>query len=195
MPAELLGLDLRSRSWLPRAVTLSTGTTKSWVSVPAKDANAMLPEVARVVADLPVGSSPEVVWGAGADELLVLTGRTVLACSTGLVQVRVPVSCDQLQDPTGEGPTGDADVTVSLAVGTQKDPRGLFMSTFAKPDGPAVVVDIWAESLTAYAWECVLTLALHLSAAAGKDREGRPLVPAAIAAARGSFQVLPMVRT
>jgi hypothetical protein len=187
VPAELLGLDLRTTAWLPRAVRLSRGTTKHWIKVPTRDANLMLREVSRVVADLPVDSSPDVVWRSGANELLVDTGGTTLAFSTGLVQVRVPVSCDQLGEP--------ATVLMSFATGTEKEPRGLFMSTFAKPEGPKVVVDVWAQALAAYAWECLLTLALHLSAAAGKDAEGRPLVPAAIASARGYLQVLPMVRS
>lgn len=197
MPAELLGLDLRQRAWLPRAVRLTEGATKSWISVPSKDANVMVKEAARVVADLPTGTSPDVVWTSGVNELYVDTGGTVLTCSTGLVQVRIPVACDQLADAAGSGEQGSdqAEVTVSFAVGTEKEPRGLFMSTFSKPEGPAVVVDVWAQSLTAYAWECVLTLAMHLAAAAGQDREGRPLVPAAIGSARGVFQVLPMVRS
>jgi hypothetical protein len=127
-----------------------------------------------------------VVWSAGASELLVHTGRTKLTCNLGIVQVQVVVTCDQVD--------GTSSVGIPFATGTEKETRGLFMATFERPSGPAVVVDVWSEALTAFAWECLLTMATHLSAAAGKDGEGRPLVPAAIGSARGSFLVLPMVR-
>ena len=129
---------------------------------------------------------PEVVWSAGGSELLVHTARSTLSCSAGAVQVALLVSCDQLDGPMT--------VTVPFATGTEKDPRGLFLATVDRPAGPAVVVDVWAEALTAFAWECLLTLATELSAAAGKDSSGRPLVPAALGATDQALLVLPMVR-
>ncbi len=186
MASPLLGVDVGEATWFPRAVRLRTGTAKGWIAVPAKAANAMLPEVARLVADLPTRTSPEVVWSAGASELLLHTDRTKLTCNLGIVQVDAVVACDQVE--------GTPSVSIPFATGTEKETRGLFMATFERPSGPAVVVDAWSEALTAFAWECLLTLATHLSAAAGKDGEGRPLVPAAIASARGSLLVLPMVR-
>ncbi|MGP3461359.1 hypothetical protein, partial [Escherichia coli] len=120
------------------------------------------------------------------NELLVLTDRVTLDAAPGLVTVGITVSCDQLREPTV--------VTVPLAVGTTKQVRGLFMSTFAAPDGPDVVTAVWADSLIAFAWECLLTLALHLAAEAGGDRDGRTLRPGAIAAERGALLVKPMAR-
>lgn len=187
MGRELLGIDLATAAWSPKPVRLSTGATNSWLTVPGTDAGRLLLGVVRLVADLPVASSPEVVWTAGGSELLVHTGRTTLTCNVGVVQVGILVSCDQLDGPVT--------VTVPFSTGTDKQPRGLFMATFERPDGPAVVIDAWAEALNAFAWECLLTLATQLAASAGKDRQGRPLVPAAIGSGRGTFQVLPMVRT
>ncbi len=186
MAARLLGVDVSEASWLPRATRVGSGTAKGWIAVPARAANAMLPEVARLVADLPTDTSPEVVWSAGASELLIHTDHTNLTCNLGIVAVEVVVACDQVE--------GTTSISIPFATGTEKETRGLFMATFDRPTGPAVVVDIWSGALTAFAWECLLTLASHLSAAAGKDGEGRPLVPAAIASARGSLLVLPMVR-
>lgn len=187
MATALLGLDVGGAAWLPRAVGLSSGTAKRWTTVPARAANAMLPEVARLVADLPLRTTPEVLWTAGASELLVRTDQTRITCNLGIVGVDVAVACDQVR--------GEATVSVPFATGTERETRGLYLSTFEKPSGPPAVVDVWSDALIAFAWECLLTLAAHVSAAAGKDGSGRPLVPGAIASARGAFLVLPMVRT
>jgi len=82
----------------------------------------------------------------------------------------------------------------TTSVGGHHHAGGLFASAFDRPQGPAVVTDIWADALTTFAWECLVTLAQHLSAEAGKDPRGRALVPAADAAERGRFLVKPMAR-
>lgn len=186
MPGQLLGVDLGAARWMPRAVRLTSGTTMSWISVPTQEANALLGGVVRLVADLPRDASPELVWTSGADELLVHTARTTLACNVGVLTVGLLVDCEQVDGPVA--------VTVPFATGTAEDTRGLFMAAFEKPGGPSPVVDAWADALTAFGWECLLTLATELCAAAGKDRQERPLVPAAIGSARGQLLVLPMVR-
>ena len=184
--ASLLGVELSDRVFIPEIREIETGTTaKDWLRVPTPDARRLLRAVARLVADLPRDSSQDVVWTLGASELLVRTGRLTIGLTTGLVTIGIPVECDQV-DPTT--------VEVPVAVGTTKQVRGLFASTFDKPLGPAVVTDIWAEALTAFAWESVITLAQHLAAEAGRDPQKRALVPAAIAAERGSFLVKPMAR-
>lgn len=164
-----------------------TGRILDWVRVPgSKEVERLVRETARLVADLPVTSNRDVVWQAGASELLVRTDRLTVAVTTGLVSIGIPVSCDQLRE--------EATVTVPLAVGTAQEVRGLFMSTFGTPEGPSVVTDVWAESLTAFAWESLLTLAQQLAAQAGRDPRNRPLVPVAIAAERGVLLVAPMAR-
>lgn len=183
---RVLGVDVRSADWMPRAARIAEGTARDWVKVPAGDAQRLLRETARLVADLPKDVNQTVVWVAGASELLVHTDRITLDCNAGLVTLGIPVVCDQVAK--------GAVVTVPLAVGTEKNPRGLFMSTFDTPGGPAAITDVWAGSLTAFAWETLLTLAQQLSRAAGTDPRGRPLVPASIAAARGVLLVMPMAR-
>ncbi len=187
MTQQILGVDLSRLRTMPTGLRLKDRRTASqWLSVPVGTVNRMMPAVTRLVADLPTGTTPEVVWTSGSSELLVHTDEVRLAASTGLLQVGVTVECDQVPEP--------ATVTVSLATGTADNPRGLFVSTFERPAGPALVVAVWADALTAFAWESVVTLADELAAAAGKDAQGRDLVPGAIAASRGAVQVLPMPR-
>jgi hypothetical protein len=186
MPA-VLGVDLRGASWLPRATRVSTpgAVSSRWITVPVPVANRLLAAAVRLVADLPVVSTPEVVWTSGRSELLVHTDQVTLSCSTGVVQLAVAVSCDQAAGA----------VTVSFALGTSDATRGLFLATFDRPSGPPALVGVWGQALTAFAWECLLTLANELAAVAGKDAQGRPLVPAALGSTADGLQVLPRART
>ena len=153
--------------------------------LPAHDAERILHQTIHQVADIPQ-HFPQLVWLNGAAELLVRTKDVSLACDTGLVTITLTVNCDQLQEPH--------QVTVPLAVGTAELPTGLVMATLTRPLGPAVVVDAWAEPLTAFAWEALLHLAQTVSAAAGEDPEGRPLVPATIGAEQRLLLVQPAAR-
>jgi hypothetical protein len=184
---KLLGIELDDVSW-HRTVRrqLAPGTTPDAVEIPQKHANALLRSVARLVADIPTGGTPLVVWQQGPDELLVDTASATLACSSGLVRIALKVDCDQLDGP--------ATVGVPLAVGAPGRPSGLVMSTFTRADGPAVVVDLWSEALTAFAWETLLELARRLSAEVGRDTKGRALVPADISAASNRLIITPMAR-
>jgi hypothetical protein len=155
--------------------------------MPSGDALKLLRAVARLVADLPPGSDQDVVWTAGTDELLVHTGDLGLELTPGVVTIGIPVGCDQVR--------ATQTVQVPLAVGTTSRPRGLVMATYAVPAGPPAITDVWADALTAFAWEALLTLAQHVAARSGKDRRGRALVPAALGAERGTLLVRPMARS
>jgi hypothetical protein len=182
----LLGVELSDRVRIPKIDVLDTGTVAGdWLRVPTADAQRILRAVSRLVADLPRGSNQDVVWALGASELLVHTGRVTISLANGLVTIGIPVECDEV---------GAATVSVPISVGTTKQVRGLFASTFDKPLGPALVTELWADALNAFAWECVITVAQHLAGASGKDRQGRALVPAAIAAEKGVLLVKPMAR-
>lgn len=183
---RLLGVEVATATWMPRAAARqSAGTPRDWIRVPTASAQRLLAATARLVADLPADADADVVWHSATNELLVHSDRITLACNNGLLAVGVPVECDQ---------SGPVTLTVPFAVGTDQDTRGLMMSTFDRVDGPDAVVGTWSDAVTAFAWEAVLTLAQRLSAAAGKDASGRPLVPVAIGALRGSFLVRPMAR-
>ena len=112
-----------------------------------------------------------------------------MSCQPGLVVLSVPVTCDQV--PVGAGRVPPT-VAVPLAVGTREQPRGLMMATLSTPAGPEVVTDIWADNLTAFAWETLLTLAREVAKAVGHDRTGSTLVPVAIGSATDVLLVRPM---
>jgi hypothetical protein len=188
MAQQVLGVDISRLRTMPVGLRLKDRSAASrWLSIPVGTANRMMPAVTRLVADLPTDTTPELVWTSGSSELLVHTDQVRLAAAAGVLQVGIAVECDQIAEP--------ATITVSFAAGTVDDMRGLFLATFERPAGPALVVEVWADALIAFAWESVITLADKLAAAAGKDAQGRSLIPGAIAASRGAVQVLPMPRT
>jgi hypothetical protein len=187
---EVLGVPVRDSAWfkrLSRRVALKPGVpAPDLLKVPADDAERVLRQTVRLVADIPSGSSPAVVWVLGASELIVHTDGIRLSCLSGQVMITLQVSCDQLAK--------GGQVEVPFAVGTEQAPTGLVMSTLTRPAGPPVVVDFWATSLVAFAWEALLHLAQQLCAESGKDAAGRPLVPALIGAADGALLIQPMAR-
>ncbi|BCJ75231.1 hypothetical protein CS0771_47750 [Catellatospora sp. IY07-71] len=188
--AQVLGVAMAHTDWfhaLDRGVYLVAGRpSPRQLRVPVGDAQRLLRQTARVVADVPAKGSGDVVWTAGVSELLVRTGALELTCESGVVTVGVPVACDQLRK--------GAVVGVPFAVGSEKAPAGLVMSTLARPSGPAVVVAGWGEAITAFAWEALVHLAQSLCAATGADTAGDPLVPGAIGAARDVLLLQPMAR-
>lgn len=142
--------------------------------VPVDHAQAVLRAIIHLVADVPADAPPTVVWVAGHDELLVYLDRTRIACASGIVTISLFVTCDEIRE--------DQRIDVAFGVGTSKRPAGLVMSTFDRVQGPSVITDTWSGSITAFAWEALVTMAQQLAAAAGKDAAGRPLVPATIGA-------------
>jgi hypothetical protein len=202
----VLGVQLSAHARLPKPVVIHRGTT-DWLRLTTTDAQRLLRQVTRLVADLPRDSTGDVVWQSGADELLVLTDQVTLGLTPGLVTIGIPVGCDQLVPARRRAPDARTAatksrsaakehvteiVTVPLGVGTTKQVRGLFVSAFDRPAGPDAVTGAWADALTAFAWEALLTLAQHLAAEAGQDGRGRPLVPGALAAEQGALLVKPM---
>ena len=154
--------------------------------VPVADAQAVLRGIIHLVADVRADAPPTVVWVAGREELLVHLDGTRIACAPGLVTISLVVSCDEVK--------GDQRVDVAFAVGTLERPTGLVMSTFDRVQGLAVIADTWSESLTAFAWEALVTMAQQLAAGTGKDSAGRPLVPALIAADKNLLLIAAMAR-
>ena len=146
----------------------------------------MLGEVARLVADIPRGSTPEVVWTLGSSELLVHTDTARVKFTSGVVWFRVMVECDQVN--------GRARITIPFAVGTKDKPTGLVMGTYDIVEGPPAIVEQWSDALIAFGWECVLELGQRLSAEMGDDASGRSLIPGSITAAPGKLIIQPMAR-
>jgi hypothetical protein len=294
---EILGAAVLGADWfraLDRGVYLAPGRpTPDLLRVPGGDAQRIIRQTARSLAQSPTDAAGDVVWVAGANELLVSPDRMELTCWSGTVTVMIPVACDQLPAGpagSGDGPAGPDDapsgpgavpsappapavgpgaaahgfvpgvaapsglgarlaasrgsdagavppaegasrasmpaagpvgalvgvarvpgpalagaagqsggaatagVTVVFGVGTEAAPAGLIMSTLDRPIGPAVVVEGWADALTAFAWAALVHLAQALCAATGRDSAGQPLVPAYLSAGPDVLLIQPMAR-
>lgn len=187
LPRLLAALD--KATWftpLTKGVPIGR-TTKEPLRIPARDAQRLLRDVVRLVADLPRDTTPVLVWQQGANELEVATAATTITCDEGLVTIGVTVGCDQLD--------AAVQVAVPFAVGTADSPTGLVMSTFTRLDGPAVVTDVWSDAITAFAWESLVELARRICAQLGHDTRSRALIPGGIAAGKGVLLIQPMSRT
>jgi hypothetical protein len=126
------------------------------------------------------GKAPDaVLWQEGVDALLVHVTTITTAVGDGWVTVTIPVTCDQIQAPAG---APSQPVTVTLVTGTADRPAGLFAAAPSRPDGPAVVTERWADALTALAWRALLDTVAGIAAAAGRDTDGSPWIPVAVAA-------------
>jgi hypothetical protein len=128
----------------------------------------------------PGATAPDaVLWQQGVDALLVHIAAITTAVSDGWVTVTIPVTCDQVQSPAG---SPGQPVAVTFVMGTASRPAGLFAAAPSRPDGPAVVTERWADALTALAWRALLDTVAGIAAAAGRDTDGSPLIPVAVAA-------------
>jgi len=156
------------------------------VALKGEQATAFLQVAARRASGLYRPTTrTEVVWVQGDSELAVSLAALRVQLADGLIRVTLPVRCDQ---------TGDAVVEVVFAVGSAKEPSGLYASTFRRPNGPALIVDTWGDALVAFAWQGVLGMVSGIAGAVGKDARGNVLVPAELTAANGAIRIVPMAR-
>jgi hypothetical protein len=123
-----------------------------------------------------------VIWEQAGSELLVHLHRVRVAVLDGLILIGIPVETVE---------TGRAEVTVAFAVGTPDRLAGMVATTEAKPRGPAAIVDLWAEALTAFAWQTLLDVVERLAARTGVDLDGEPLLPGALVADKGRLGLIP----
>ncbi|MDH4278170.1 MAG: hypothetical protein OEW83_08825 [Acidimicrobiia bacterium] len=176
----------RTIGTLPVSAKLKPGErTPKQLTVPVKSIQPLIRSVGRVVSDLP-DDEPNMVWTDGFNELVVRTDSLRLNATTGLIRLSVSVDCDQLAKPLT--------VTVPFAVGTKDKVTGMVMTTFDVVEGPAAVVDLWADAITAFCWECVLELVRGITAKLGNDGSGRALIPGSLAAAPNTLIIHPMAR-
>lgn len=115
----------------------------------------------------------QVIWEQAGSELLVHLGRTRVQVVEGLIIVGLTVESNE---------SGQVEVTIPFAVGRPDRLAGMVVTTEPKPRGPTIIIDRWGESLIAAAWQAVLDVIGTLSARAGVDEEGSPLLPGAIVA-------------
>jgi hypothetical protein len=110
----------------PRPTT--EGQVFQRVLIDARRANELLRVAARRASGLVRPTKhTEVVWVEGGDELAVSLNGVSVKLATGLIQLVLPVRCDQ---------TGAARVTVLFAVGSPETPAGLYAAASRRPDGP-----------------------------------------------------------
>lgn len=182
-------INLSQYDWfikLDKDVLLDIGErTPKNIEVPIKDAQSILLSVVRLVLDLPKNSTPRVVWSLGDSELLVHSDKTKITCSSGVVTISTLFECDQCNP---------VQIPVPLGVGTRTSPSGLVMSTFSDLEGPREIVDIWSDSINAFAWETLLEVARVIAAQVGKDTRGKTLVPGSIGAAPDKLLIQPIAR-
>ena len=126
----------------------------------------------RAVAPDGAAAADAVVWVDAGAELLVRPEQATIACLDGLLLVAIPVFTEQ---------TSEAELVVPFAVGGAHAPAGMLMATETRPRGPAIVVDRWAEPVTAAAWEALVALAVDAAA---------PASPRALSAATGALTVV-----
>jgi hypothetical protein len=145
------------------------------------------PEITQrlFVAAAAQGNSGVQIWTKDDSELLVSTGQVKVTLDDGLVLVTIPVSC--VEDSS-------ATVQVPFAVGGKETPAGMVAATEERPRGPDLVVNIWGEALTAFAWQTFLMILTEVAAQSGVDQDGAGLIPAAITAGADGLQILTMAR-
>jgi hypothetical protein len=158
---------------------LPPGTAGAVIPLPSEFFQRLL--AAAAVEDNP-GTQ---IWTSGGSELLVQTGKIRVSLDDGLVVIGVPVSCDQVASVV---------IQIPFATGSKDSPAGMIAATEDRPRGPAAIVDFWGEALIAFAWRIFLTATTRAAAAGGVDRDGVPLVPAAITVAKDGVSLLPMAR-
>jgi hypothetical protein len=158
-----------------KPVFVEAGKVSELLRVAAKRASGMFRPSKRT----------EVVWVDGDRELAVNLVDLQVKLADGLMHVMIPVRCDQ---------TGGVVIDVMFAVGTDKQPAGLFASTYRRPIGPALIVNAWGEALVAFAWQCVLGLVTGIAGAVGKDARGNVLVPVELTASAKGVGIVPMAR-
>lgn len=184
--ARFIADERRAKRLEAVARPMAEGDVFKPVSLKGEQASQFLRVAARRASGLFRPSRhTEVVWVQGDSELAVSLNGLNVALAEGLIRVTIPVRCDQ---------TGNVTVEVVFAVGSAKDPSGLYASTFRRPIGPAVIVDTWGEALVAFAWQGVLGMVSGIAGAVGKDARGNVMVAAELSADRGVLQIVPMAR-
>jgi hypothetical protein len=131
-----------------------------------------------------VERSGTVLWRKGDLQLLVRVSAVTSSLGDGVVDIAIPVSCDEERGT----------VVVTFAVGGPQRVAGLLAATHDRPRGPSTIVTLWCDELIALAWHGLLEAIGGLAGAAGRDVDDAALIPGALAVAPGTLTVVPMAR-
>jgi hypothetical protein len=171
---------------LPGQITRA-GTSLGDRAIGPQDLLALIPGAAVTAAGLDPATTPmpppPVLWQDSGNELLVQLAGIHADLADGLVELTVPVSCDQ---------TGDTKVTVTFVTGTPDRPAGGVATTEDRPRGPAVIVENWHDQLIAFCWHTLVIATSALSGTVGSDLAGNPLITAGFMATANGIAVTPM---
>ena len=178
-------LQTRCPGVLP-AKPLEPGAVGPEIPLSHDEVQKLASVAAITAAGLPMGADAgQVVWSQGGNELLVMLAKVAIHVDHGIALVDIPVSCDQ---------QAEGRITVAFAVGDDRRPAGMLAVTEDRPRGPRIVVDVWGESLTAFAWQVLLTVSTAVAGSAGDDVDGAPLIPAGLTATGDGLRILTMAR-
>jgi hypothetical protein len=159
---------------------LPPGTTGSDIALDVQSLQRLVTAVAEEGS-----AAGQQVWSRDSSELAVITGKVTVALDDGLIVVTIPVSCDQL---------ASASIQVPFAAGGKDSPSGMVLATEERPRGPEMIVDLWGEALTAFAWRLLVAVMYRVALQSGVDEDGAGLVPIAVTAAKDGLTLLPMAR-
>ena len=126
-----------------------------------------------------------VLWREGDNALLVEVSKVDIRFDEGLAVVFVPVRCDQVRRSV---------IQVPFALGSSERAAGMVAATESRPRGPAEIVALWGEALTALAWEALLRIAATLASESGRDLDDAGLIPVSLRVSPNGMQIQTMAR-
>lgn len=129
----------------------------------------------------PVAQS--VLWNDGTNRLIVQLDDPEVRIGSAVIDVALTVRCDQI---------GQDRVTCTFVTTPLERAAGFVWATESRPRGPAVVVEVWGETLVALVWRSLIEIASLAAATRGDDAAGRPLVPSTVVATPDGLLVVPM---
>jgi hypothetical protein len=124
--------------------------------------------------------------------LFPFAARRALGVASGRAKVTAVVWRDG-GDELAVDPAG-ATVATSAGAVVVTFPVACDQTGAARAQVTFVVVERWADALTALAWSAVLELLDSVSAALGRDEHGDPFVAGALVATRDAVTLTPMAR-
>jgi hypothetical protein len=130
---------------------------------------------------------PPVLWERNGSRLLVQVAGVHGKLGDGLVDIVVPVLCDELAKRA-------ADITTTFVTGSTDRPAGALAVTEDRPRGPALVVELWHEPLVAYAWHTFVRATSALAHVGATDSSGRLLITVGVAVTPDGIATVPMAR-
>jgi hypothetical protein len=165
------------------------GTVVDGLTVTADQLPLLVGSAAVVAAGLDPAKTPSppppVLWTERGNRLLVHLAGVHGMLGTGLVEITIPVECDQ---------TKQTDVTVTFVTGSADHPAGGVTTTEDHPRGAAIVVENWHEALIAFAWRILLIATGAMAGTGRKDHAGRQLIVNSFEVDAAALTVRPMAR-